>query len=145
MRTSSFFALGLGLALGSSSRLCAQQEKRPTLLVFITVDQMKPDYLDMFRSQFTGGFARLLNGGAFYTNAFHDHAVTETAPGHSVVMSGRYPRSTGILNDTLGVSDPPTKVVAYPGPGASPYRFRGSVLMDWLRLKDPSSRGLSVS
>src|SRR3954452_14436439 len=78
----------------------------PSLLVFITVDQMRPDYFSRFESQLTGGLARLYRGGAFYTNAFQDHAITETAPGHSVTMSGRFPRSTGIVENSAGVDDP---------------------------------------
>jgi predicted AlkP superfamily pyrophosphatase or phosphodiesterase len=31
------------------------------------------------------------------------------------------------------------------GPGASPFRFRGSTLTDWIRLATPRSRALSVS
>ena len=36
----------------------------PTLVVFITVDQLRADYLDRFAAQFTGGLARLKAGGA---------------------------------------------------------------------------------
>jgi len=117
----------------------------PSLLVFITVDQMRPDYFSRFASQLTGGLARLYRGGAFYTNAFHDHAITETAPGHSVTMAGRFPRSTGIVQNSAGVEDPQAPVIGGGGPGASPFRFRGTTLTDWLRYKDPRSRALSVS
>ena len=105
----------------------------PSLLVFITVDQMRSDYFSRFESQLTGGLARLYRGGAFYTNAFHDHAITETAPGHSVTMSGRFPRSTGIVQNTDGVEDPRTPLIGGGGPGASPFRFRGTALIDWLK------------
>jgi predicted AlkP superfamily pyrophosphatase or phosphodiesterase len=117
----------------------------PQLLVFITVDQMRPDYFSRFEPQLTGGLARLYRGGAFYTNAFHDHAITETAPGHSVTMSGRFPRSTGILENSRGVEDPKSPVIGGGGPGASPFRFRGTALIDWLKQKDARSRALSVS
>ncbi len=117
----------------------------PSLLVFITVDQMRPDYFSRFESQLTGGLARLYHGGAFYTNAFQDHAITETAPGHSVTMSGRFPRSTGIVENSLGVDDPRAPMIGGGGVGASPARFRGTVLIDWLQKKDPRSRALSVS
>jgi len=113
--------------------------------VFITVDQMRPDYFSRFGSQLTGGLARLANGGAFYTNAFQDHAITETAPGHSVTMSGRFPRSTGIVQNSEGVEDPRAPVIGGGALGASPFRFRGTVLFDWLQHKDPRSRALSVS
>jgi arylsulfatase A-like enzyme len=119
--------------------------RAPTLVVFFTVDQLRPDYFDRWRTQLTGGLGRLSRGGAFYTNAFHDHALTETAPGHSVTMSGRFPRRTGIVRNSQGVYDPQQPLVAARGPGASPFRFRGTTLTDWLRVKNPRTRALSVS
>ena len=117
----------------------------PKLVVFLTVDQFRPDYLDRWASQLTGGLARLSKQGAFFTNAFQDHGVTETAPGHSVTMSGRFPRSTGILRNSAGVEDPQAPLVTSRDPGASPFRFRGSALIDWMRVRDPRSRALSIS
>jgi hypothetical protein len=117
----------------------------PALIVFITVDQMREDYFDRFSSQLTGGLGRLYRGGAFFTNAFQDHAITETAPGHSVTMSGRFPAHTNIVMNAEGVPDSKSPLIGGGGPGASPYRFRGTVLIDWLRAKNPSSRALSVS
>jgi predicted AlkP superfamily pyrophosphatase or phosphodiesterase len=117
----------------------------PTLIVFITVDQMRADYFERFLPQLTGGLGRLYHGGAVYMDAHQDHAITETAPGHSVTMSGRFPAHTGIVANALGVGDPQAPMVGGGGPGASPFRFRGSTLIDWLRVKDPRSRALSVS
>jgi predicted AlkP superfamily pyrophosphatase or phosphodiesterase len=141
-----FLALGLLPAVA-----CAQNSQgpvaslTPSLLVFITVDQMRPDYFSRFEPQLTGGLARLYRGGAFYTNAFHDHAITETAPGHSVTMAGRFPRSTGILENSRGVEDPRSPVIGGGAIGASPFRFRGTTLIEWLQRKDPRSHALSVS
>jgi hypothetical protein len=118
---------------------------KPRLIVFLTVDQLRSDYLDRWAGQLNGGLARLSRNGAFFVNAYHDHAVTETAPGHSVVMSGRYPRSTGILRNTAGVEDPQSPLLTSRDLPASPYRFRGSVLIDWLRTRDARSRALSIS
>lgn len=120
-------------------------DARPTLIVFLTVDQMRPDYLTRWDHQLTGGLARLYRGGAFFENAYQDHAITETAPGHSVTMSGRFPRGTGITMNSAGVNDTSARLIGGGGPGASPRRFRGTVLMDWLRAGDPRSRGLSIS
>jgi arylsulfatase A-like enzyme len=117
----------------------------PTLIVFFTVDQMRPDYFDRFGAQFTGGLARLYRGGAVFTNGFQDHALTVTAQGHATTMSGRFPRSTGIVSDDLGAPDPAAPLIGGGGSGASPFRFRGSTLIDWLRIKDIRSRALSVS
>ena len=118
---------------------------RPRLVVFLTVDQFRPDYLDRWAPQLTGGLARLSKHGSFFTNAFQDHGVTETAPGHSVTMSGRFPRSTGILRNTAGVEDPQSPLLSSRDAPASPYRFRGSVLIDWIRTRDARARALSIS
>lgn len=117
----------------------------PTLLVQITVDQLRPDYLDRWASQFTGGLARFRREGAHFTAAMHDHAATETAPGHATLWSGRYPSHTGVVINEIGVADPQAPLIGGSGGGASPYRFRGSTLFDWVRARDQFSRALSVS
>lgn len=116
----------------------------PTLVVLITVDQLRGDYLDRFKG-LDGGLARLVRGGAWFSNAHHDHATTETAPGHSVLLAGRHPRNTGIVRNNAGTQDPQYPLIGAEGVSASPFRFRGGTLVDWLRLKDPNSRALSVS
>lgn len=118
----------------------------PRLIVFITVDQLREDMLDRYRTDLRAGYARLMRG-AFFVNAFQDHAITETAPGHASTMSGRFPRSTGITSNTVGVVDPNfTLLTGMPNEvGASPLRFNGTTLFDWLYAKDARSRALSVS
>lgn len=136
-------------ALCASAPLPAQYTRpsgeRPRLVVFLTVDQLRPDYMDRWATQLTSGLGRLSKQGAFFTNAFQDHAVTETAPGHSVVMSGRFPRSTGIVSNTAGVFDAQAPLLTSRDLPASPYRFRGSVLIDWIRARDTRARALSIS
>lgn len=131
-------------AAGAQTRPSAPAQP-PTLVVFITVDQMHPDYFERFGPQLTGGLARLYRGGAVFTHAFQDHGVTETAPGHASTLSGRFPRHTGIVMNLAGVQDPQAPLIGGGGPGASPFRFRGSTLTDWMRTRDPRTRALSVS
>lgn len=123
----------------------AAPSQPPTLVVFITVDQMRYEYFERFGPQLTGGLARLYRGGAVFTHAFQDHAITETAPGHASTLSGRFPRNTGIVMNLAGVQDPQAPLIGGGGPGASPFRFRGSTLTDWMRVRDPRTRALSVS
>ena len=122
----------------------------PRLVVLLVVDQMRADYLDRLGSALTGGLGRLAREGAWFTHAAHDHAITETAPGHSVLLAGRYPRSTGIVANLLGVEDAAAPLVGTldpppPGTGASPHRFRGTTLVDWLQARDRRTRALAVS
>jgi predicted AlkP superfamily pyrophosphatase or phosphodiesterase len=118
---------------------------KPRLVVVITVDQLRPDYLDRYRTQLNGGLALLLKQGAVFTEAYQDHAVTETAPGHSTILSGRWPAHTGIARNTAGVADSAAPLVGVTGPGASPARFRGTEFFDWLKAAEPGARALSVS
>jgi predicted AlkP superfamily pyrophosphatase or phosphodiesterase len=118
---------------------------RPRLVVFITIDAMRADYLPRFAQQLSGGLGRLYRGGAVFTNGFQDHAITETAPGHSATMSGRFPVHTGISANSAGVNDATVTLIEATGPGASPFRFRGTTLTDWLISKDSRTRVLSVS
>src|SRR6266576_6387230 len=110
---------------------------KPRLIVVITVDQLRPDYLERFRPQLLGGFVTLLKAGAVFTDAYQDHAITETAPGHSTILSGRWPVHTGIVRNTVGVQDSAAPLVGLTGPGASPIRFRGTELFDWLQAAEP--------
>lgn len=97
----------------------------PSLIVLITIDQFRDDYLDRFGPQLRGGLARFARGGAWFTNAHHDHAITETAPGHATLLSGRFPRSTGITANRVGVEDPTAPLLGNnAAPGASPRDFR---------------------
>lgn len=135
-----------GGPLSGTSAVRTEALPPPSLIVLITIDQMRGDYLDRFGPQLRGGLARLSRGGAWFTNAHHDHAITETAPGHATLLSGRFPRSTGITANRVGVVDAASPLIGLPGAaGASPLRFQGTTLVDWLRAKDPRARALSVS
>jgi predicted AlkP superfamily pyrophosphatase or phosphodiesterase len=142
-------AAAFGATLLAAAPVCAQpapDDGRPTLVVAITVDQLTPIYFDRYASQLSGGLKRLWTEGAAFTDAHHDHAATETAPGHASVLSGRFPSHTGIVRNNAGVQDPQAPLIGAPrGDAASPFRFRGTSLFDWMRIADPRSRALSVS
>jgi predicted AlkP superfamily pyrophosphatase or phosphodiesterase len=137
--------LGL-VAVSSAHSQGSPERRRPvSLVVVITVDQMRGDYFARYSTQYTGGFARIAARAALFPRAVQDHANTETAPGHSTILSGRTPAHTGIVSNDRGVPDPLSPLVDYAGPAASPSRFNGTTLVDWLHAADPASRVLSVS
>lgn len=115
------------------------------LVVFFTVDQLAPLYFERYGPQLDGGLARLYRNGAVFLNGWQDHAITETAPGHASTLSGRFPRSTGIVMNDSGVPDPRSPFIGGGAGPASPFRFRGTTLTDWMRLANPRTRALSVS
>lgn len=123
----------------------AAQAPPPRLVLHIAVDQLRPDYLVRWEGELTGGLRRLLREGVFFVAGEQDHAITETAPGHASMLSGRWPARTGIVSNEFGVSDPASPLLGSSGSGASPHRFRGTGLYDWMRAADSSTRGLSIS
>ena len=155
LRTLAHFpsAAALALAAFAGPAVARQASPRPRplpaspprLVVVITVDQMRADYLERFKGQFTGGLARMLRDGALFTEAYQDHAMTETAVGHATVLAGRNPASHGIIRNSEGANDPGATLIEARGNGASPLRFRGTTLFDWLEARSPESRMLSVS
>src|SRR5437667_2734641 len=118
---------------------------RPRLVVVITVDQLRPDYLDRYRPQLQGGLRLLLREGAVFRDAYQDHAVTETAPGHSTILSGRWPAHTGIIANTVGVLDSTAPMIGLAGPGAVPARFPRTEVFGWLPAAEPGPRAPSGS
>src|SRR4026209_1517215 len=61
---------------------------KPKLVLLIVVDQFRYDYLERFADLFgNGGFKRLTNDGALFTNANYDYVPTFTACGHGAISS----------------------------------------------------------
>ncbi len=131
------------------------QRATPRLVAVVSVDQMRADYLERFRPLYTGGFKRLIERGAVFTNARFRHACTSTGPGHSVLLSGRSPRSSGIVHNswydrTLRsrvnvVGDDTVRALGGRGRAASPARFEGFTVGDVLKARSPRSRVVGVS
>src|SRR5471030_1063975 len=127
--------IAAALLTGAAGALPAQTtpaSDRPALVVLIAVDQLRGDYLDRFGSQLTGGLARFRTQSAFFPHAMQDHSITETAPGHASMLSGREPAHTEIISNNRGVPDVTAPLIGGAnGPGASPRRFNGTTLYDW--------------
>ena len=129
---------------------------RPKLVLALTIDQFRYDYLTRFGSEYTGGLRRLLDRGAVFTRARFQHFPTVTAPGHSTYMSGALPAVSGIIgNDwydratgrsVTSVSDPAEKIVGGEGEGASPRRMLVSTVGDELKIaKGTKSKVIGLS
>ena len=124
----------------------AADAPRPKLGVVVVVDQMRADYLERDPT-FSGGFKRLAQEGAVFTEARHLHIPTETGPGHAAISTGRAPATHGIVandwyvretwSDTYCVADDPY--------GMGPGHLDGPTLSDALKASDPAARVFSIS
>jgi len=73
---------------------------RPKLVVILVVDQMRADYVEHFRQQWTGGLARLVNEGAWFRQAAYPYETTVTCVGHTTISTGAFPVTSGIVANT---------------------------------------------
>ena len=127
----------------------------PRLLLFVSVDQMRYDYLTRFAPLYKGGLRTLLDRGAVFTNAYYRHANTETGPGHSVLLSGRSPNHSGIVantwfddvlrRDVNVVEDPVVANFTGAGYASSPAHFIGFTVGDALKKRTIGSKVVGVA
>lgn len=155
MRLLPFLILS-SVLMASPAKPATQVPHRPKLVLVISVDQFSADLFQRYGKDLPGGLGLLQKRGVVFTEAYHDHAFTETGPGHSVLLSGRFPGHTGIVeNDwydrALGqavycVEDEKVHSIGRPETaGASPSRFVGTTLGDWLQAQVKGSRAFSLS
>ena len=70
---------------------------KPKLVVFISIDQMRADYVDRFRHQWTKGLRRLVTEGAWFREADYPYYNTVTCAGHASMSTGTVPAVHGMV------------------------------------------------
>lgn len=93
-----FYALVLASCLSCTIK---KEHQIPKLVVLISVDQMRGDYMSRYRSDFNGGLKYLAENGQSFLNTHHNHANTSTAPGHATIATGCHPSNNGITNNSI--------------------------------------------
>ena len=93
------FAAYFGSSVGYSQP--ASGSPAPKLVLMISIDQMRYDYLERFDPLFKGGFRQLIDRGGIFTNANYRHAATETGPGHSGTADRQSPQPLGHRRERL--------------------------------------------
>jgi predicted AlkP superfamily pyrophosphatase or phosphodiesterase len=153
-------AADLAHAAAPSAATAATPGAQPKLVLVMVVDGLPNEQLQRYRDQFgQGGFRRLLDQGASFSNAHQAHGVTVTAVGHSAVLTGAYPYVHGIIGNNW--IDPVTKKSVYctedtnytyigedtiASDGTSPNRLKVDTLGDQLRYATGSrSKVVAVS
>jgi predicted AlkP superfamily pyrophosphatase or phosphodiesterase len=125
--------------------------------VVIAIDQFRPDYLQRFRRYFTqNGFNLLLERGATFTQARYEHGITQTCPGHAVILTGSYGNVNGIVanswydtaarRETYCAADTLARLIGFNTEGRSPRNLIDSTVGDELkRSTSGRSRVITVS
>jgi len=72
----------------------------PRLVVVVVFDQLRGDYLQRWHALYPpGGFRRLQEEGAWYSNCHYPYAITVTAAGHASLLTGCSPDQHGIIGN----------------------------------------------
>lgn len=123
---------------------------RPKLVVMLVVDQMRGDYVDKFKGQWSGGLKRLVEEGAWFRDAAYPYAATETCVGHSTISTGAFPATHGMISNSWWdrgsqksvtcTEDPKVKNTGYGANvrgGDSPVRMLIPAFADELKFQAP--------
>lgn len=100
------------------NKAVASTAPRPKLVVMLVVDQMRGDYVDKFRGQWTGGLRRLVEEGAWFRDAAYPYAATETCVGHATISTGAFPATHGMVANAWWDRDTQKMVTCTADPNA---------------------------
>ncbi len=138
----------LVLAIVAGAPPVTRAQEPPRLVVVISVDQFRSDYIERYGARWTGGLHRLTSGGARYVLAAYPYLNTVTCAGHATIGTGAFPSSHGmVLNawfdrasgkDLPCTEDPSASAIGYNNPagkaaGQSGHLLRMHTFADELR------------
>lgn len=144
----------------SASAPKPEPEPEPKLVVLIVVDQMRFDYFDRFGPQWQHGFKRLRAESRYFSAAYHEHALTETGPGHATISTGANPAGHGIVANhwldrrrgtTINAVDDPSTTLIGSKPSADPSASSSAANLlrtgvgDWVQAADPTAIVISMA
>ena len=124
--------------------------ERPPLVLGITIDQMRMDYLYRYWDHFgMDGFKRIMQNGMICADHHFGYAPTYTGPGHASIFTGTTPRFHGVISNywydrklaetVYCAADPSVQTVGLDDNSIkagqmSPHRMHASTLGDELKL-----------
>ena len=132
------------LAVFAIAGLQAQDVQVPKLVVGLTIDQLRMDYIEAFSSMYgERGFKRLWKEGRVYRNAEFDFADVDKASSVAAIYSGANPFVNGIVGDSwldrnslrvINCVDDSDFMGVYTSESTSPNRLKVSNLSDELMI-----------
>lgn len=144
------FLTSLIVVLAAANLNAQQMSELPKLVVGITVDQLRSDYLHYLYNAFgEAGFRRLMREGAFYEHVDFDFEHPDQASAMATIFTGAYPYYNGIIASSIFNPSNLRTESAFHDPAfmgnfttqtVSPNRILCSTLTDELKV---ASNGLS--
>lgn len=132
------------LAVFAIAGLQAQGVQVPKLVVGLTIDQLRMDYIEAFSSIYgERGFKRLWKEGRVYRNAEYDFSKVDKSSSVAAIYSGTNPYVNGIVGDAwldrsslrvINCVDDTSFMGVYTSESTSPDRLKVSNLSDELMI-----------
>lgn len=86
------------LTLPTTGLLAQSPSEKPRLVINITIEGMRYDYLLRFAHQMSAdGFLKLINGGALCQRAMYDYMGNNAVAGVATIVTGTSPSSHGVV------------------------------------------------
>jgi predicted AlkP superfamily pyrophosphatase or phosphodiesterase len=98
----------------------------PRLVVFLVIDQMRADYINLYGHQWTKGLRRLLDTGAYFPMAAYPYSYTVTCAGHATIGTGSYPATHGMIGNEWYDRERQRNVPCTEDPGLTSVPFGGT-------------------
>lgn len=121
----------------------------PKLVIGITIDQLRGDYLELFQNTFTErGFKRLLKEGLVYQNIKFDYPNLDDASAIATIYTGAPPFYHGIVGNSKYLSAKKQEVLTfsdaaylgnYTQDKLSPLALKASTITDELKIASSGS------
>ncbi|MBO5263265.1 MAG: alkaline phosphatase family protein [Bacteroidaceae bacterium] len=134
----------LTLMLALPALLVAQEKiTSPKLLVTITIDQLRSDFMYEFEDLYTpDGFKKLLAGGKVYPNSYYAFENIDRASAAATIATGTNPYTHGIVGERwldhsslriVNSTDDSKQTGLYTNDRVSPVRLKAHTLSDELK------------
>ncbi len=95
-----FSVFSILIISGLNAQRKAIPPEKPRLILFLTTENFRFDYLNKFYNKLSdNGFKRLMNRGTFCKNAFYDYFFTQKLPGLATMVTGAQPSWHGIVTN----------------------------------------------
>lgn len=148
---------GVLACLGAGAAAAPGPRPAVTLVVQITVDQLRGDLLRDFPQLRRAGLRRLTAEGTWFRHGVVDHAVTLSWPGHATLATGLHPAHHGWSanewwRERAGRFQPVDVAEDAACPmlgdrttaGSSPRSLQGTTLGDWVKASHAGARAIAL-
>tara|TARA_R110002096_G_scaffold422429_5_gene628920 strand:+ start:4781 stop:6421 length:1641 start_codon:yes stop_codon:yes gene_type:complete len=151
-------SFALILCLFSSISVTAQNQKHPKLIVLLTIDQLRYDYISKYWARYgDGGFKKLVSEGFYQANTHFSYMPTFTGVGHATLGTGTTPAIHGIAANNwydrvskkkmYCVSDEEVNTIGSKSDAGkySPKNLRSSTFAEQLKMANSASKTIGIA